>query len=125
MRRSMPPFAAAALSAAWLLAVPVAEAQTQPAPPTMTEPTITDQKLDAAAAALERVVDLQKTYKEQLATAKPSEKERVVDEANDALEKAITEQGLSLDEYSEIMEVAQADPEVREKLLQRVHRPVK
>ena len=41
-------------------------------------------------------------------------------EANDALEKAVTDQGLSVEEYSSILEVAKNDPEVRGKIIQRI-----
>jgi hypothetical protein len=43
-----------------------------------------------------------------------------VDEANNAIEKAITEQGLSLQEYSSIMEEARNNPEVHQKILDRL-----
>jgi hypothetical protein len=49
----------------------------------------------------------------------------IADEGNTALAKAITEQGLSLDEYSSILVVAQNDPVVREKILQRIKPPAK
>jgi hypothetical protein len=84
---------------------------------------VTEQKLDAAAAALERVLTLQKTYQQRLAQAEQADKERIVAEANDALTKAVADQGLSVEEYSSILEVAQNDPEVRGKILQRIHPP--
>ena len=84
-------------------------------------PSITEQKLDATAAALQRVTSLKKTYEQQLAEAPAlADKERIVAEANDALEKAVADQGLSVEEYSSILEVAQNDPEVRGKILQRI-----
>ena len=50
----------------------------------------------------------------------PSDKERIANEAINALAKAVTDQGLSLEEYDSILEVAQNDPEVREKIRQRI-----
>jgi hypothetical protein len=94
-----------------------------PSSPGLSTPatSITEQKLDAAAAALERVASLKKTYEQRLAEApERGEKERIVTEANDALEKAVADQGLSVEEYSSILEVAQNDPEVRGKILQRI-----
>ena len=128
---------AAALMAAWQLCVPAASAQVEspsPAPsaPAQSSPTpsapaqsIPDQKLDAAAAALQHVAGLKQDYEQRLAAAPAvPDKERIVAEANDALEKAVTDQGLSVDEYNTIMEVAQNDPNVRDKILQRL-RPTK
>jgi hypothetical protein len=42
-----------------------------------------------------------------------------------ALAKAVTDQGLSVDEYDSILEVAQNDPDVREKNWQRIRPPAK
>ena len=115
---------AAALSVAtWHLSGPVANAQTQsPSPPALSDqtPNIPDKKLDAAAAALERVASLQQDYREQMIAASPSDRQRLADEAGTALAKAVTDQGLSLDEYSTILQVAENNPEVREKILKRI-----
>ena len=46
--------------------------------------------------------------------------ERTAFEAINALSNAVTDQGLSLKEYDSILEVAQNDPEVREKIRQRI-----
>jgi Domain of unknown function (DUF4168) len=52
--------------------------------------------------------------------AAPSDKERIANEAMDALTKAVTDQGLSVEEYGSILEVAQNDPDIREKIRQRI-----
>jgi hypothetical protein len=39
--------------------------------------------------------------------------------------KAVTDQGLSVEEYNSILEVAQNDPGVREKIRQRMGAPTK
>jgi hypothetical protein len=83
-------------------------------------PSITEEKLDAAATALQRVVRIEDDYGKRLAEAPQAEKERIVAEANDALEKAVADQGLSIEEYSSILEVAKNDPEVRGKIIQRI-----
>jgi hypothetical protein len=80
---------------------------------------LSDQKLDAAAAALGRVVSLQKDYRQRIAEAE-AEKERIVAEAKNEFTKAVTEQGLSLEEYASILDKARDDPKIRNKLLQRV-----
>jgi len=67
-------------------------------------PNITDQKLDKAAAALERIASLQQDFRKQVS-------------------KAVTDQGLSVDEYAEIMDVAQNDPQVRQKIMSRIAPP--
>ena len=115
----------AALMAGWYLCVPIANAQraqSETPSPGLSSPasSITEQKLDAAATALQRVVRIEDDYGKRLAEAPQAEKERIVAEANDALEKAVADQGLSVEEYSSILEVAKNDPEVRGKIIQRI-----
>jgi len=96
-------------------------AQSSPPGPSTSGPDLSDQKLDKAAAALQRVASLQKDYRQRVAeTDAPAEKERIVAEANNALTKAVTEQGLSVEEYASILDVARDDPAIRGKILQRL-----
>jgi hypothetical protein len=124
MQRLTRSLAAAALAAACVLSIPAIGAQAQspaPMPDTSKQPQdIPDQKLDAAVAAMQQVASLRESYQQKLETAPPSDKERIADEANMALQKAVTDKGLSVDEYSGILAMAQIDPKVREKILQRI-----
>lgn len=114
--------AAAILTAGAFLCIPAVDALAQaPAGPSASTPDLSDQKLNATAAALERVVSLQKDYRQRVAEAEaPADKERIVAEANSELAKAITEQGISVEEYTSILDAAKGDPEVRGKILQRI-----
>ena len=47
--------------------------------------------------------------------AAPADKERILNEAVNAVAKAVTDQGLSVEEYVSFL-VAQNDPDVREKI---------
>jgi predicted TIM-barrel fold metal-dependent hydrolase len=122
MRVLMRSAAAILLIAAGFLFVPAASAQVQSPSPGLSEqsPNIPDQKLDAAAAAIERVASLKQDYQQRIAAAAPADKERILNEAVNALEKAVTDQGLSVEEYDTILEVAQNDPDVLEKIRQRI-----
>jgi hypothetical protein len=112
------------LTAAALLCAPAAIAQdnqTQPTPGVSQQPSnIPDQKLDATAAAVKQVANIKETYQKQIESASPTDKERLATEANSALVTAITTQGLSVEEYTSILRVAQNDPGVREKILKRL-----
>jgi hypothetical protein len=119
--------AAMILVAAGLLFAPAAFAQGQSAsPPAKTAPdaaspaNIPDHKLDAVAAAAKRVVAVSDSYEQKLAKAPEGEKEKITGEANAAIAKAVTDQGLSVEEYVSIMKVAQNDPGVRDRLVQRL-----
>jgi predicted ATPase with chaperone activity len=121
-------FCVMTLTAAGLLFMPAANAQQQsPSGPSATAPSptttpadVSDKKLDAAAAAVKKVSDINNTLEHKLAEAPVAEKERLEGEAGDAMEKAVTDQGLSIDEYTTILAVAQKDPIVRHKLIQRL-----
>jgi len=121
--RSWMPFAGAILSAALLTSIPVANAQTQTPGgqgQAAQSPAISDQKLDATATALQKVTSVKQDYQQKLNSASGDEQQRIVSEANDAMSKAVTDQGLSLEEFDSIIRVAQNDPGVREKILKRV-----
>src|SRR5437660_12931929 len=120
MRVLMRSAAAISLIAMGFFFIPAASAQVQSPSPDLSQQNIPDQKLDAAAAAIERVASLKQDYQQRIAAAGPSDKERIANEAINALAKAITDQGLSVEEYDSILEVAQNDPEVREKIRQRI-----
>ena len=117
--------AGAALSVAGLLLLPAANAQMNPpqARPQAQSPSpaISDAKLNAAAAAIKQVSSIQQSYQRKIEAA-PSDKQRLTIEANDAMAKAVTDQGLSLDDYNSIISTAQNDPAVRKKLTQRMRR---
>jgi hypothetical protein len=51
---------------------------------------------------------------------RPRPRQGIADEAKNALVKAITNHGLSVEEYTSILVVAQNDPVVREKIVQRI-----
>jgi hypothetical protein len=118
---------AAALTIASLLAVPAANAQApSPSPgPADQSQNIPDQKLDAAAAALQGVASLKEDYQQRIAAADPSDKPRIAEEGSNALAKVVTDQGLSVEEYASILRTAQNDPDVRQKILERIQPPAK
>jgi predicted ATPase with chaperone activity len=127
-------FAAATLSVSALLLIPAANAQMNPPqaspqaqspqtqPPQTQSPSaaISDDKLNATAVAIGRVTSIRQSYERKIADAPASDKERVAKEASDAMEKAVTDQGLSVDEYNSIIRMAQNDPALRQKLTQRI-----
>jgi hypothetical protein len=117
--------AVAALGGAALLAPPAMAQNQLPTGSQQTAPAanISDQKLDATAKAMQHVTSLRQSYQQKIADAAPGDKQRLASEGNDALKKAVTDQGLSVDEYNKILTLAQNNPTVRAKLLQRLQLP--
>ena len=106
-------------ASSWLALAPTVNAQTQsepsrplPTTPGLSNPSasIPDNKLDAAAAAVKSVSMVKDDYEQRIAQASESEKLRLADEGKQALTKAVTDQGLSVEEYTAILQVAQNDP---------------
>jgi Domain of unknown function (DUF4168) len=111
------------LAAGCFLSVPTISVLAQaPSPgPSTSAPDLSDQKLNAVAAAIQRVASLQKNYRQRVAEAEaPADKERIVAEANNELTKAVTDQGLSVEEYASILNTARDNADVRGKILQRI-----
>ncbi len=112
--------------AAGLLIAPIANAQTaSPDSPSVTTPSpsatpIPDKKLDAAAAAAKKVVAVGDEYEKKIAQAPEADKQRLTGEAKQATIKAVSDEGLSIDEYTSIMRTAQNDPAVRDRLIRRL-----
>lgn len=136
MRLSIPTVAAVAFTAANLMPALDARAQspsTMPSSgPATSNPTtpavkpsagtaaIPDKKLDAEAAAIQQVAGVKQTYQQRIATAAPENRQKLADQGNEEMKKAITEHGLSVEEYTSILQVAQNDPAVHQKLLDRL-----
>jgi Domain of unknown function (DUF4168) len=115
--------AAAAVTVGFSFFIPTMNVLAQsPLPgPSASAPDLSDRKLDAAAEAIKRITSLQTDYRQRFAEAEaPAEKERIVAEARNEFARAVTEQGLSVDEYTSILDVARNDPEIRNKILQRI-----
>ena len=60
-------------------------------------------------------------YQRRIKAADPSDRDRIAEEAHNALVKAVSDRGLSVEEY--ILQPAENDPGVREKIIQRIHPP--
>jgi len=112
-----------------LLVGPISHANAQSGPSTQSEAAspspvapsdLSDQKIDAVATALENVTKADQEYSRQIASAPSSDKQRILEEANSVMTKAVTDQGLSVEEYSKIIEVASNDAGLRQKILQRI-----
>lgn len=125
MRSSIASYVAAIGVAGSLLAVPAGVATAQSNPPVQPQAPaatadISDQKIDAVAAAVEQVARLEQDFRSQIQSAPSTDRQRILTEANTAITKAVTDQGLSVEEYGRIIQVAANDPDLRQKILQRL-----
>jgi Domain of unknown function (DUF4168) len=83
-----------------------------------TQGQLSDAMVRKVGTALRHVV----TIRQQLAQREQSEKspdqqQKLTDQAQRDMVKAIGDQGLSIDQYSKAMQMAQADPALRQRLV--------
>jgi Domain of unknown function (DUF4168) len=125
MRQTTRVVAGLAISVAWSFGTHGISVQAQsPSPPSLPQSSsdVAEQKLDKGTAALERISSLRHDYLDEIGAAPPAEHDRIVGKARREFTKAITDQGLSLDEYAEFIEAAKNDPQIHEKVFQRFRR---
>ena len=125
MRLKLSPFVAA-VAAVTLLLPFAASAQTQssPSPAPTTAPVaktaVSDQQITQAAVAMQKVMSIRQTYNQRMDSAKPEDRGRIAEEGQTAMKQAVADQGLSVQQYNAILQLAQNDPDVRAKLMSRV-----
>jgi hypothetical protein len=78
---------------------------------------VPDATINKAGAALRDVADLQEKYQPKMDSASPKEKEGLSARANAEAVQAIQSHGLSIQEYSSVVRMAQTNPQLKERLL--------
>lgn len=91
--------------------------QQQPMPQQQEAPEVSDEQIEDFVDAYTAVQDVRKDYTEQMQNAEDQEEAQALQqEANEALESAITETGMEVEAYQEVAMAVNADEEVREKV---------
>jgi len=92
-------------------------------PPAGDGATISDETIAKAGVALKQVIEITSAYSPKLAAAPtPDERVHLINEELVAASTAVSDQGLSVDQYNSVIEVAQSDPGVKERLLRATNR---
>jgi hypothetical protein len=78
---------------------------------------VPDATIGKAGAALRDVANLQEKYQPKIESATPKEKEGLSAQANAEAVQAIQSHGLSIQEYSSVVRMAQTDPQLKQRLL--------
>ena len=119
-RLTLPAFALAAL--AYVAPAPVA-AQTEAEPPVVNPQDISQTQLESFVAAATRVSEITEELQSE---AQGVEDEAALAElqerANTEMVAAVEDEGLTVEEYNMIFQVAQVDPEVNATLMERMQR---
>jgi len=82
---------------------------------------VSEAELDKVADAYTRIAEIREDFQESLAeVADPEQAQLLQEEAGEAMVEAVQESGLDVQKYNEVMQAAQVDEELREKLLSRL-----
>jgi Domain of unknown function (DUF4168) len=107
--------------AAVVVGSPLAFAQTGspggPSPGAATSQ-LSDMTIQKAGRALHDVAQIKMDYSQRMQTVQdPGQRQQLVQEANGRQVHAVEAQGLSVQQYDQVMDVAQANPAVKQRLL--------
>ena len=98
-----------------ILSIPHAQAQTGG------PPSFSDAVLKAFAGAAVQVQRIADTYARKLQSAQTVREQRLVeDAASDEMTRAVTQEGLTVDQYKDILKQSLTDPEVSKKVRQHI-----
>lgn len=102
-----------------LMAFPVSIQVQQQQPPELS-----DSKIQAVAEAYVQVFEIQSAYAPRIEAAQsPEEAQQLQQRANEEVVEVIREQeGVTVEEYSQIVNLAQSDEQVRERLLKEIQK---
>jgi len=67
--------------------------------------------------ALRHVTEIREQYAQRTQSAKPGQQETLSGQAESEMVKAIGDQGLSVQQYAQAIQMAQADPTLRDRIL--------
>jgi hypothetical protein len=94
--------------------------QTPDATPNATLPQsdLSDAMVHKVGTALRRTVTIRQKYAERAQTTKsPQEQQTLTTQAQTEMVQAISDQGLSVEQYNQVIQMAQADPTLKQRLL--------
>jgi uncharacterized protein DUF4168 len=104
-----------------LCAGPYAVAQTtapDSSPPGPGTSQLSETTIQKAGLALRDVTQIKVDYSQRVgAVQNPGERQRLAQDAQERQIKAVTDRGLSLSQFNQVVQLAQVDPNVKERLL--------
>jgi GTP1/Obg family GTP-binding protein len=101
------------------MALPAAAQQLSGAPSgAVSGANMSDATVKKVGAALRQVAQVEQTYSQRLQSANtPEQKQDISKQASGAAVTAITQQGLTIDQYNQVIQAAQSDPALKQRVL--------
>jgi len=80
---------------------------------------LSDTTVQKVGTALRQMASIRQEYSERAqASPAPQQQKELTDQAQTEMVKVISDQGLSVQQYNQVIQMAQADPGLKERLLQ-------
>ena len=80
---------------------------------------LSDSTVQKVGTALRQMATIRQEYSERAqSTTAPQQQKELTDQAQTEMVKVISDQGLSVQQYNQVIQMAQADPGLKERLLQ-------
>jgi hypothetical protein len=84
---------------------------------TSQQPQLSDAMVHKVGTALRHVAAIRQQYAQRVQSADSEQQRQLSDQAHKEMEKAIGDQGLTVDQYSKAIQMAQADATLRQRLV--------
>jgi hypothetical protein len=78
---------------------------------------MSDAMVHKVGVALRHVADIRQQYSQRAQSMSPQQQGTLDDQAKNEMVKAISDQGLSIQQYQKAIQMAQADPSLKQRLL--------
>ena len=109
---------AVAVAAALLTASAALPAIAQQTPGVTSQPSqMSDAMVHKVGVALRNVAEIRQQYSQRAQSMAPQQQGTLDDQAKNEMVKAISDQGLSVQQYQQAIQMAQADPSLKQRLL--------
>ena len=110
---------AAALAASFAMPASAQQSGTDEAsPPAVGQGNVSDAMVQKVGAALRQTATIRQKYAERAQSkTSPQDQQTLATAAQTEMVQAISDQGLSLEQYNQVIRMAQADPSLKQRLL--------
>ena len=109
---------AAALAASFAMPASAQQSGDEASPPAVEQGNVSDAMVQKVGAALRQTVTIRQKYAERAQSkTSPQDQQTLATAAQTEMVQAISDQGLSLEQYNQVIRMAQADPALKQRLL--------
>ncbi|MBB5022464.1 DUF4168 domain-containing protein [Desulfurispira natronophila] len=111
----------ALIMAAFFIGITPASAQQMPGQPEVEVRDVSNSEVEQVAGAYVEISAIQESYQQRLSNVQdPQEAQKLQQQANEEMTEVVENSGISVDQYNEIMLMAQMDEDIRFRILEEI-----